>query len=162
MIQQFKKDMSDWILDWVSVYNENMKAIPCPFAKHALLSDNIQWQYVNSIYQLIEIYTDFDLEKEVAIIGFAKGSIPYDMLAALTEDANIDFMRRDLVALEDHPEKDEILFGENMNHGKWGFIAIQKLSKLNRASEQLARQGYYKDWPQKNYDEVVAWRYEKK
>jgi hypothetical protein len=162
MIEQFKSDMSKWIHDWVSVYSDKMQAIPCPFAKQALINDSIEWYFVDSIYQLIEIYADFDLKKEVALIGFKKGAIDPENLAELTEDVNIDLMRRDLVALEDHPEKDEILFGENMNHGTWGFVAIQKLSKLNRASEQLARQGYYKDWPQKNYDDVVAWRFEKK
>lgn len=161
MITEFKEDIGKWIIDWVSVYNENMKAIPCPFAKSALISDNIEWYFINSVDELIEIYSDFKLEKEVSVIGFSKGSIPFDVLENLTKEANAEMMPRDLVALEDHPEKDEILFGENMNHGKWGFIAIQKLSKLNRASEQLTKQGYYKDWPQKNYDDVVTWRYSK-
>ncbi|CAB5221579.1 hypothetical protein UFOVP247_203 [uncultured Caudovirales phage] len=162
MITTFKEDMASWITQWVSVYNEKMKAIPCPFAKQALMKDEIEWDFAENFLDLIIKLTDFELKKEVAIIGFHRDLVDFNILEKFVEDINIDMMKRDLVALEDHPDSSEIVFGESMNHGTWGFIAVQSLSKLNRASEILARSGYYKDWPQEYYNDVVAWRFEKK
>jgi hypothetical protein len=51
---------------------------------------------------------------------------------------------------------------ESMNQGTWGFIAVQSLSKLNRASDMLAKTGYYKDWSKEYYDDTVAWRIKEK
>jgi hypothetical protein len=46
-----------------------------------------------------------------------------------------------------------------MNFGKCGLLLIQKLSKLNAASEQLKQKGYYDNWPAESLDSVVSWRH---
>jgi hypothetical protein len=46
-----------------------------------------------------------------------------------------------------------------MNFGKCGLLLIQKLSKLNAASEQLKQKGYYDNWPAESLDYVVSWRH---
>ena len=45
-----------------------------------------------------------------------------------------------------------------MNFGKCGLLLVQQLSKLSTPSDQLSEKGYYDDWPQENYADVVAWR----
>jgi hypothetical protein len=45
-----------------------------------------------------------------------------------------------------------------MNFGKCGLLIIQKLDKLNNASDQLREKGYYTHWSQKDLDSVVSWR----
>jgi len=40
-------------------------------------------------------------------------------------------------------------------------VLVQRLSKLNNASEILKNQGYYDNWPKENYDDVVRWRFQK-
>ena len=32
MIEKLKADIATWITDWVSVHNEQLGAVPCPFA----------------------------------------------------------------------------------------------------------------------------------
>ena len=160
--QIFKEDMESWIVNWVGVYNEKMKTIPCPFAKQALIKDEIEWYFADNTAGLVRLLTEFELKKEVAVIGFSKKSISPSVVAELAEDVNIEMMKRDLVALEDHPDSTEMVLGESMNQGTWGFIAVQSLSKLNRASEMLDKAGYYKDWPKEYYDDTVSWRIKEK
>ena len=46
-----------------------------------------------------------------------------------------------------------------MNFDQASLLIIQKLSKLNEASDTLRSKGYYKHWSQDEYDNVVTWRY---
>jgi hypothetical protein len=70
-------------------------------------------------------------------------------------------MPTDYVILEDHPAAPEYVNGIKMNFGLCGLLVIQKLSKLNNASDKLREQGYYDHWDQKALNEVVTWRYDK-
>jgi hypothetical protein len=63
------------------------------------------------------------------------------------------------VILEDHPDSPEYINEVNMNFGECGLLVIQKLDKLNKASEQLKEKGYYDVWSQQDLDDVVSWRY---
>jgi hypothetical protein len=46
-----------------------------------------------------------------------------------------------------------------MNFGECGLLIVQKLDKLNNASDQLKAKGYYSVWNQQDLDSVVSWRY---
>ena len=54
-LELFKKDMESWINDWVSVHNEQLGTIPCPFAKQVMLRDKITWQLADNVVQLMSI-----------------------------------------------------------------------------------------------------------
>ena len=62
------------------------------------------------------------------------------------------------VILEDHPLSPEYINGVNMNFGSCGLLLMQKLDKLNSASDQLRDKGYYKHWSKEDLDSVVTWR----
>ena len=50
-----------------------------------------------------------------------------------------------------------------MNNGKYAIVFIQKLDKLNEASDYLkSKTKYYDVWSQENLDDVVTWRKDKK
>lgn len=158
MLDDFKRDVSDWILNWVSQYNTNLGQVPCPFAKKALIFDNIDWDFVESESDMIHALWHFKLDKEVSLIGFDPERLSVEFILPLVKRFNDVYSDEDLVILEDHPHDKEILLGECMNQGKWGFLAIQKKSKLNAATKSLMAQGYYDKWPKENWDNVVAWR----
>ena len=67
-------------------------------------------------------------------------------------------MSKDIVALEDHPDDEEDVNGVKMNFGKCIIILVQRLSKINEASELLKKKGYYDVWSKENLDDVVNWR----
>lgn len=68
-------------------------------------------------------------------------------------------MNENYVILEDHPFSPEYINGVNMNFGACGLLILQKLDKLNKASDQLREKGYYDVWSKGDLDEVVTWRY---
>ena len=81
------------------------------------------------------------------------------MTSKLVDVFNMEMMYTDLVALEDHPDDKEIINGVQMNFGKCILVLVQRLSKLNEASNILKEKGYYDNWSKENLDDTVAWRF---
>lgn len=155
MIDEIKK----WVEEFVSVHNDELGAIPCPFAKQAMLNNTINYISTNTIghtlqtlqedwvdnYEVVVLYTKTEL--------YTPGSVR-DIVEIFNEAAKT----YDLVALEDHPNDPEVINSVTMNFGKCILILVQRLSKLNKASAMLKKQGYYDNWSQENIDDVVTWR----
>lgn len=162
-VEQLKEDISKWITDWVSVHNDQLGHVPCPFAKQALLNNKISYATINdttSLESLIKLYAMNGIPSEVFIIGMSKDFISSENLSSLTKYVNKHIlMPANLVALEDHPDDAEVINGVKMNQGTWALLLIQSIDKINQASEILKRQGYYDNWSQESYDDVVSWRF---
>ena len=71
---------------------------------------------------------------------------------------NKQLKANDFVVLEDHPKIEENVNGVIMNNGKYAICLMQRLSKINRFSDILKRQGYYDVWSEENLEDVVNWR----
>lgn len=162
-VEQLKEDISKWIIEWVSVHNEQLGHVPCPFAKQALLNNKISYATIRdttSLESLIKLYAANGLPSEVFIIGMSKDFISAENLSSLTKYVNKHIlMPANLVALEDHPDDAEVINGVRMNQGTWALLLIQSIDKINQASEILKKQGYYDNWSQESYDDVVSWRF---
>ena len=162
-------DIETWIMEWVSQYNENLQAIPCPFAKQAYVEDKILIRELSTMDHIsmaeyikseLEDYTlHWPTNKEVVALGCKPESITSEVLEKTVEECNATFLKqRGYIALEDHPDNFEIIAGEKMNQGTWCLVLVQLKSKLDRASNILEKQGYYKTWSNENLDNVVTWR----
>jgi hypothetical protein len=163
------QDLEIWIYNWVSIYNEKLQAVPCPFAKQAYIDNKILIHQVESIegysvaeliyYNLDQATQNWPLDKEVIVLGCNSDVITAAELADTVADCNHGLLEaRGYVALEDHPDMPEVVSGEIMNQGSWALVLLQSKEKLNKASAILERQGYYKTWSQENLDDVVNWR----
>lgn len=169
-MNELQKDLEAWIYNWVSVYNTNLQAVPCPFAKQAYVDGKILIQEITpmggySMSELIYSYLDSVtnpwpfIEKEVIVIGCRPELIAAAELESTVADCNRDIlMPRGYIALEDHPGNPEIVAGETMNQGSWALVLLQAHEKLNKASAILERQGYYNTWSKENLNDVVNWR----
>lgn len=161
---ELQKDVEDWVYDFVSVYNEQLEAIPCPFAKQAVVNNRIIWKIATTEYELEKICTDYtDQElwahKEVLVVGINPEHMSFTVLEDEIDRLNKEVLRPSgFIALEDHPHKSEVVSGVRMNHGKWALVLIQSEEKLGKASKILEKQGYYKKWNREQLDEVVNWR----
>lgn len=161
--EKLKADVSAWIMDWVSVHNDKLGHVPCPFARNALMNDKIHWilcedaeHISNHLYALMEL----GLPKEVVVIGCARTDVTAKQLAKIVKHANNKWLLpSELVALEDHPDDPEVVAGASMNQGYWALVLVQETAKLNSASEMLKKQGYYDRWTQAQIDDVVTWRF---
>ena len=68
-------------------------------------------------------------------------------------------MQENYVLLEDHPQRQELVNGVEMNFGKAALVLAQRLNKLNDASVQLRDKGYYRHWDDAALNTVVTWRF---
>ena len=135
--------------------------MPCPFARQARVNNNISIKFASvaeltqAVHESIE-----ELEsKEVVVVCFDHNNINPVELQEYVEGMNKTLMTENYVILEDHPWTPEYINGVCMNFGHCGLLVIQKLDKLNKASDQLREKGYYKPWSQEDLDSVVSWRY---
>lgn len=159
-----KEDVNSWVYNWVSVYNPALEAVPCPFAKQAIVDNKIVYCYCvdrTDVEQALKNLAgnSFDQNKEVLIIGIDPATISVEDFQSLTADANNTYLGdAGFIALEDHPMDIETINHAVMNQGKWALLLVQAKSKLDKASAILEKQGYYKNWSKENLDDVVNWR----
>jgi len=158
---ELSSTLTNWIINFVEVSNKNLNGwAPCPYVRQARIKNQIEFLHSE--------ITDFNetinngiilLDKfEVIVIYFNHTEIDPVVLQEFVESKNKDIMQNNYVILEDHPYNPEYINGVKMNFGHCGLLILQKLDKLNVASENLKRQGYYNVWSDKDLDNVVNWR----
>lgn len=161
------EEIKQWVEEFVSVKHKTLNIIPCPFAKQALMNDTIIYREFNGegveslrhqLYELVN--SEWDDTNEVLVLYADTNSMSVNDTSnyVLQFNNTCKHLGLDLVALEDHPDDPEILNGVEMNFGKAILVLVQRLSKLNRASAILKQKGYYDNWPEENYNDVVKWR----
>ena len=147
-----------WMEEFVEVPHPGLGGWPpCPFARQARLSKNLD------IRQGFDPYADcmellyYNWAKEVVVLWYDHVD-PESFIDDINR-ANGVLLSKDIVALEDHPNTEEIIAGVKMNFGLCPIIVLQKNSKLNIAADQLEEKGYYHTWSQSDLDKIVTWRY---
>ena len=162
--EKIKAELDRWLVEFVEVNNPELgNWPPCPYAKAARLSGMIDVKFaeVSELVDTIRKSVETLQSKDVVVICFDHNAIcPVD-LQEFVAGMNNSLMPDDYVILEDHPDSPEYVNKVKMNFGHCGLLVLQKLSKLNTASDKLRTQGYYDTWDKKALDEVVTWRYEK-
>ena len=86
---------------------------------------------------------------EVIVYAYDPVDWPYQRFHTAIETANTEFLlRKDMLALEDHPLDVEDVNGVIMNQGRYALVLVQSLSKLNIAAKQMGAKGFYHTWPE--------------
>lgn len=160
-----EKDITEKLQKWMTEFVEvpNLKLgnwPPCPYARQARISNKvgILFSDIADIADTISKSLELLESKEVVVICFDHTLIEATELQQLVEGTNKRLMLNNYVILEDHPDATEYVNGVHMNFGECGLLVIQRLDKLNKASDQLKEKGYYDVWSQAELDEVVTWR----
>ena len=151
-----KDDIQKWLDDFVTQPNPLLNGFPpCPYARAAIV-DYVETDHVsNSLEHLLENWND---DIQVVCLYTATENYTPEGLSYIVKEFNKVAMSKDIVALEDHPDDEEDVNGVKMNFGKCIIILVQRLSKINEASELLKKKGYYDVWSKENLDDVVNWR----
>jgi hypothetical protein len=154
--------LTKWLTDFVEVPNPKLGDwSPCPFARQARLNNKISIKF-SSIADLTQAVRESVValeSKEVVVVCFDHNNIDPVEFQAYVEGMNKTLVPSNYVILEDHPSAPEYINGVCMNFGHCGLLVIQRLDKLNKASDQLQEKGYYDSWSKKDLDSVVTWRY---
>jgi hypothetical protein len=149
-----------WMEEFVEVPHPSLGGwSPCPFARQARLLHNIDIRPgINPLTDCLQSEHD-TWNKEVIVYWYDHTKFLPEAFVADVEQANRTLLKKDIVALEDHPLTDEIIGGVKMNFGYCAIIVLQKNSKLNQAADQLREKGYYHSWSQEDLDKIVSWRH---
>ena len=146
-----------WLEEFVEVPHPSLGGWPpCPFARQARLTKNIDIRAGQDPYADCLSLLYYDWSKEVVIFWY--DDIDPQMFVDDVVRANNTLLSKDIVALEDHPDVEEIIATVKMNFGLCPIIVLQKNSKLNLSADQLREKGYYHTWSQQDIDKIVTWR----
>ena len=155
---QVEHNLLKWMEEFVEVPHPSLGGWPpCPFARQARLSHNIDIRQGQHPYNDCVSLLDYDWSKEVMIFWY--DNIDAELFVDAVVRANNTLLAKDIVALEDHPAIEEIIAGVKMNFGLCPIIVLQKNSKLNIAADQLKEKDYYHKWSQSDLDKIFTWRY---
>lgn len=154
--------LTKWMTDFIEVPNPKLGDwAPCPYARQARVNNNISIKFAE-VFEFADIIRE-SLEtlenKEVVVVCFDHRVIDPISLQAYVKEMNDMLLPINYVILEDHPDSPEYINDVCMNFGECGLLVIQKLDKLNKASDQLREKGYYDVWSKEDLDAVVTWRY---
>ena len=177
--QQIIEDVRLWSKHYLEVPNLHLGGVPaCPFAKKAW-HDKKVWVSVKtkgSTYksELNNHIKNLDFSiSEILIFCDPYYSYSPDDLHEATEEYNYFYNKKDMFFMSFHPQNpatiDEQEFlvapeGKVPQVGsdlKYSMMLVQKFSQLQQASDKLKKQGYYSQWPDEYYRDVVVSREEK-
>lgn len=160
--EEIKEQLTRWLIDFVEVSSAQLNDwAPCPFARQARVNNTISIKFatLTEFDDVVKESLETLENKEVVVVCFDHKLVTIDYLQAWVKKTNEVLMPLNYVILEDHPDIPEFINGIKMNFGVCGLLVIQKLDKLNNASNTLRNKGYYNVWSSENLDDVVNWRY---
>jgi hypothetical protein len=160
--EKLKKQLTSWLVNFVAKPNPAFSNMPvCPYALQAYQDNKIKFECVEErLYgKLIEYVDNWDDDYDIVVMFVDEIYLPR-ALPSIINTANRYLMPADLVALEDHPDIPEVINKVKVNFGKSTVVFVQRLSKINEASQHLKdNTEYYKHWSKENLDYTVDWRF---
>jgi hypothetical protein len=150
-IEQVKKDIESWIVNFVEVPHPALGGFPpCPYARSARLKRSYE------VYLGMDPYYDLKNRarmgmgnKEVIIYAYDPKEWNHELFSASLHAANTEhLLHNDILALEDHPHDIENVNGVIMNQGTYALALVQSLSDLDVKAKLMATKGFYETWPE--------------
>lgn len=144
-------DIESWIKNFVEVPHPALGGFPpCPYARSARLKKKYQIILGLDPYYDLKNRSRWGMfDQEVIIYAYSVDQWSLQQFCVSVESANQEFLlRRDLVALDDHPHNVENVNGVIMNQGNYALALVQSLSDLNAKAKIMAKQGFYQTWPE--------------
>ena len=144
-------DIERWIANFVEVPHPALGGwAPCPYARKARLERDYTIRVgVNPYFDLLNVARDGLGGCSILILAYNPNEFFYSQFSSDVQAANDEaLLRNDLLALEDHPGDPEIVNGVSMNHGTYALALVQSLSDLNHKAKLVAKNNFYKEWPE--------------
>ena len=146
-----RHDIERWIETFVEVPHPALGGwAPCPYARKARLEQDYTIRVgVNPYFDLLNVARDGIGGRSVLILAYDPNEFFYSQFSSDVQAANDEaLLRKDLLALEDHPGDQEIVNGICMNQGTYALALVQSLSDLNYKAKLMANNNFYKEWPE--------------
>jgi len=150
-IEQVKKDINEWIINFVEVPESLLNGFsPCPYARKARLDNQVDIRIGNTpLDDLITLAYDGLGKFSVIVLAYDPLEYCHDDFHHQLEVANTyHLLPQDIIVLDDHPADQEIVNGVCMNQGRYALALVQRLSELNDKAASIAKNGFYNNWPE--------------
>jgi len=149
-LEQVKKDIEHWLVNFVEVSNTALGGWPpCPYARKARLDNDFDVRIGSTPIADLQALCVNGLPKSVVIFAYDPILISRETFSKELEFSNTSFLlEKDLLVLEDHPDDPEIVNGVCMNQGTYALALVQSLSDLNAKAQFMASKGFYHGWPE--------------
>jgi hypothetical protein len=155
------QDIEKWIIDFVEVPHPALGGWPpCPYARKARLTNDYNIRIGNNPYiDLMALSVNGLDGKSVVVLVYDPVQWAHDVFSQQLKDANTHcLLRKDLLALEDHPGDPEIVNGISMNQGTYALALVQSLGDLDAKAKAMAVKGFYDQWPEEYLQELFQHR----
>lgn len=150
-MSEVRQAIETWVAEVLSVKYAEFNSLPaCAFAQQALNQGQVDLRFPP--VHMPDV-TDSLAQHEVVIYVFDPQLITATQLSDLAH--SINQQHADVVALEDHPADTERVGTVTLNQGDFALLLIQDRQRLQKARQHLHSVGYYDQWPQEYYEDVV-------
>ena len=150
-LETVTQDIENWIVNFVEVPHPALGGwAPCPYARSARMKKSYDVRVGVNPYFDLKNQARWGMGNwEVVIYAYDPAEWPYDLFSGNLKNANEEFLlRKDLLALEDHPADVEMVNGVCMNQGTYALALVQSLSDLNSKAKLMAEKSFYHNWPE--------------
>ena len=153
-LEEVKENIGSWITGFLSQSSSAFNNLPpCPFAKKAWTDSKVEIILCPNPKNFGKEKLLLDNDKEVLVYILDRVTISPAILTMIADEFNKN--NPEYVALEDHPEEEELVAGVRVNHGCYAMILMQKRNKLGKFRESLVKQGYYDNWDENYLKDVI-------
>jgi hypothetical protein len=160
-LETVKQDIDHWITNFVEIPHPALGGWPpCPYAKKARLERDFDVRIgMDPYFDLVNLSLDGLNGKNVVIYVYDPQEWNYDQFSFSLRSANLDYLlKKDILALEDHPADSEIANGVSMNQGTYALALCQSVSDLNAKARHMASKGFYNTWPEEYLQALFQYR----
>ena len=150
-IETVTQDIEQWIVNFVEVPHPALGGwAPCPYARSARMKKSYDIRIGMDPYFDLRNQARWGMGNwEVVIYVYDPAEWPYELFSdSLKMAIKEHLLRKDLLALEDHPTDVEMVNGVCMNQGTYALALVQSLSDLDAKARTMAEKGFYHNWPQ--------------
>ena len=163
-----KDDIRSWSREVLEVPNPELNGLPaCPYAKQAWKQNKVNVVETDSLVETVVKEADwFDNTYDLVIV--ASYNFPsIDFFDVYIDYFNDTYSENDLHIMGFHPDYGaedadlDFLYNNNWESSvedEYAMMFIQSLSKVDDASLQLEKMGYYNVYPEEEYKALVLER----
>lgn len=146
-----KNHINEWLINFVEQPHPALGGWPpCPYARRARLDHKFEVRIGTTPLSDIRTVSHTGLAgMDVVIYAYDPADVNWLLFQQLLDIGNQEFLvGRNLIALGDHPDDEEIVNGVCMNQGHFALSLVQSLSDLNAKAKLMADKGFYSSWPE--------------
>lgn len=147
------KDLEQWI-EYVATTTTSNDWPICPYAKKAKMDQQVR-AFFYDFRSLDTIVDNFKSDTEKFKVWIFICKTDFDVAA---EAKSLNDWYRDVIWLYDFADTSGVIGGVETGNKKYNLLLLQDKEELLKLSKVIKERGYYSNWSDEYYQQIVAWR----